>query len=110
MGNLEKLCDTAAVYSGPPLSATTILRALEDNWGVLGESIAYERIGYGSFHWRVTETSGSSWFVTADRHDSPFPVVAAYALSRRLADTGLEFVRPPVAGRDGKTTMSIDGL
>lgn len=104
------MCKTAAVYSDPPLPDSSILRALDDNWGVTGDTITYKRIGYGSFHWAVTETGGARWFVTADRYDSPFPVVAAYALSRRLADSGLEFVRAPVRNSDGKTTLSIDGL
>ena len=98
------------MYSDAPLADSTICENLQHVWGVSTAAIAYQRVGFGSFHWSVTATDGIQWFVTADRHDSPFAVPAAYNLSRSLADAGLEFVRAPIPTAAGSATVSVGGL
>jgi hypothetical protein len=65
------------------------------------------RIGYGSYHWFATAGEGSDWFVTLDAVDGPFAARHSYAVARRLADEGLEFVRAPQPATSGDIVVDV---
>ena len=81
------------MYGDAPLSSRALVQILATIWSVRAQNVEYERVGFGSYHWRTVTQDGAQWFVTADQAVTGKPVVQAYELARRLADDGLEFVR-----------------
>jgi len=43
-----------------------LVAALADGWGLGVRSATYRPVGFGSYHWAVTDDEGRAWFVTAD--------------------------------------------
>ena len=83
------------MFGEAPVPDEAIAAVLADRWNMRTATLEYRRIGYGSYHWFATAEDGSRWFLTLDAADGPFAVRHAYAVARRLADAGLEFVRAP---------------
>ena len=92
-----------------------LIASLADGWGLDVQSARYAAVGFGSYHWDVTDAAGRRYFVTVDdldqkswlgRHrDSAFDGLRA-ALDTALAlrrDAGLQFVLAPIPAADGET-------
>lgn len=90
----------------PPsqLSTAALSDALEDGWGISNLALHYLTVGFGSHHWRVTDSGGRSWFVTVDEHRDAGTIDdlrrAFFSASALRRDAGLEFVLAPVATAD----------
>lgn len=97
------------MFGEAPLSNATVLVVLRDVWALPPSDLSYAAVGYGSFHWLAAASDGSEWFVTADRADVVSPTASAYALTRELADAGLEFVRAPRRHSEGGVVGEADG-
>ncbi len=101
----------------PPdgLTEDVLVPLLERGWQVTVNSIAYRAVGFGSYHWEVTDAAGTRWFVTADElHDKRpsrgEPLDAAFgrlraslSVARALHDDGCAFVVAPVPALDGSS-------
>ncbi len=98
----------AAVFGDAPLREETIASLLREQWRLYPAEVRYERVGYGGYHWLAT-TGAKRWFVTADAVDGPRPAVPCYQLARRLAEEGLEVVRPPRVTHDGAVAVVTGG-
>lgn len=97
------------MFGEAPLSNESIRRALSELWSLQVSRIAYAPVGYGSYHWRATNSDGAELFVTADRAGAGDVAPLAYRVVRRLADIGLRFVRAPVRHRGSDVTWEVDG-
>ncbi|MER5493030.1 phosphotransferase [Streptomyces sp. NPDC002490] len=98
----------------------TALRRGLRAWGVAAVRLDYAPLGFGDYHWRVTDTGGRHWFLTVSDlarkpHCGDGPR-AAYEGLRGALDTagalraaGLDFVVAPLPGRDGSTVQRMDG-
>jgi hypothetical protein len=85
--------------------------ALASGWGVDVAALEYLALGFGSHHWKVTDTGGGTWFATLDdlrtkrlneeeRLDAVFGRLAAsLATAVALADLGLAFVVAPIRSK-----------
>jgi spectinomycin phosphotransferase len=80
---------------------------LEESWALSPAALEYQPVGYGSYHWLAQSTDGSRWFVTADAAAGPFAVRPAYAVARRLAECGLDFVRAPRPTAEGRVVLEL---
>jgi spectinomycin phosphotransferase len=92
---------------------------LIDGWGLRAPALAYAPVGFGSYHWTVTEAGGGRYFVTvhdldtvpwlgADR-DARFEGLGRAfdnALTLRQKG-GLEFVAAPLPDRDGAAVRRV---
>jgi spectinomycin phosphotransferase len=96
-----------------------LIGCLVENWGVDVESMRYAAVGFGSYHWEVTDAAGSRYFVTVDDldhkgwlgldRDSTFDGLGrafdtALALRR---DADLEFVVAPIPAARGGTIRRL---
>lgn len=95
------------MFGEAPLPAEAVSRVLQRGWNMRLVELEYRRIGYGSYHWFVAAGDGSRWFVTLDAVDGPFAARHAYAVARRLADEGLEFVRAPHPATNGDVVVDV---
>ncbi|MBY8870326.1 aminoglycoside phosphotransferase family protein [Micromonospora sp. PLK6-60] len=99
------------------LDDAALAAALADGWGLRVRASTYLPVGFGAYHWRVTDHDGRCWFVTVDDlavDPEPADAVCA-ALGRALAtavalhrDAGLEFVVAPVPGLAGEPLRRLD--
>lgn len=101
------------------LSDAMVVGALSSGWEISVASLEYRAIGFGSHHWRVTDTAGVEWFATVDDIDSKLlsardtideareRLRAALATARALRDAGLDFVVAPIPGRAGEIVGRI---
>ena len=89
------------MFDDAPLANAEVADALRRGWRVDAGDVEYMPIGYGSYHWMVTATSGDRLMVTADGTDVAATVAEAYELSHLLAGSGLEFVRGPILNGSG---------
>jgi hypothetical protein len=101
------------------LSDAMVVGALSSGWEISVASLEYRAVGFGSHHWRVTDTAGVEWFATVDDIDSKLlsardtideareRLRAALATARALRDAGLDFVVAPIPGRAGEIVWRI---
>ncbi len=97
-----------------------LIACIVENWGVDVESTRYLAVGFGSYHWEVTDAAGSRYFVTVDDLDHKAwlgldrefafdglgrAFDAAMALRR---EAGLEFVVAPIPAARGGTIRRLD--
>jgi len=91
------------------------MACLDDGWGLQVARMRYVPVGFGSYHWEVTDTAGRRHFVTVDDLDakgwlgddreSTFDGLrAAFDVALALRrDAGLPFVVAPTPDADGGT-------
>jgi spectinomycin phosphotransferase len=96
-----------------------LVHALADGWGLSAQTLRYEPVGGGSYHWVVTSGPGEQWFVTVDDLDDKGwlgrtrPAVfaglrAAMDASVTLRrEVGLGFVAAPVPALDGQSVRPL---
>ncbi|HEX5595421.1 MAG TPA: phosphotransferase [Micromonosporaceae bacterium] len=90
--------------------------ALADGWGLEIRSTEYLPLGFGSYHWGVTEDGGQARFVTVDDLGTDVGSrEAAFAALGKAFDTvltlrrdaGLEFVVAPIPAQTGSTVWRL---
>jgi spectinomycin phosphotransferase len=105
----------------PPddFDASWLLPSLAEGWGIESRSAEYLTVGFGSYHWLVTDTAGLRLFVTVDdlrqkEWLGKTPEAAydglrdAYDTARSLRDEGgLEFIIAPLHTAEGETVRRI---
>jgi spectinomycin phosphotransferase len=96
-----------------------LLPSLAEGWGIQSRSADYLTVGFGSYHWLVTDTTGRSLFVTVDDlrqkewlGNTPDAALDglrhAYDTALSLHDEGgLEFVIAPLPTAQGETVRRI---
>ena len=100
------------------LDESALLASLTDAWGVDVEVARYAEVGFGSYHWAVTDREQRRWFVTVDdldqkpwlgeTRDRAFGGLRrAFETAASLRDAGLAFVVAPVRTRDGEALLRI---
>jgi spectinomycin phosphotransferase len=100
------------------LETSALIDSLADRWGFDVETIDYARLGFGSYHWVVTDLVGSRGFVTVDDLErkpwfghTPEAALAglrsAFDSARALRDAGLDFVVAPIPANDGETVYRV---
>jgi spectinomycin phosphotransferase len=75
------------------------------------QDLSYLPVGFGGYHWRAVDQTGSRWFVTVSDLASPWvpDLPAAMATAAWLAtEAGLGFVVAPVPTRTGQVVGSLD--
>jgi spectinomycin phosphotransferase len=82
------------------------------HWSISVGALEYLPVGFGGYHWRATDQTGSSWFVTVavlpscgagDLAD----LTAAMDTAAELAAAGLDFVVAPVRNAAGQTVARL---
>jgi hypothetical protein len=105
----------------PPagLRPDTLSATLAEGWGVSVASLEYVALGFGSHHWKVTDTAGRKWFATLDelstrRNTATEPLDAVFgrleaslATATALAECGLAFVVAPNRTRAGEVLARL---
>ncbi len=104
----------AVVLTEPEdLDRSELKHVLEGRWCLRDPQLDYLAVGFGSHHWRATDSRGTSRFVTVDDLEASFrstpdPDSAFAALDRAFRtaavlrdDARLEFVLAPLVDRDG---------
>ena len=83
------------------------------------QTVAYLPVGAGGYHWKATDSTGRSLFVTADDLDTKDwlgddrdaiaqGLIAALDTARRLRhDAHLGFVVAPIAAGDGRPAVRL---
>jgi len=95
------------------------VHALTEGWGFEVDVCEYADVGFGSYHWFVTETDGSRSFVTVDdldqkpwlgttRNEAFDGLMRAFDAALALRDSGLAFVVAPISTNQGETVRRID--
>ena len=96
-----------------------LLPSLAEGWRIQSRSADYLTVGFGSYHWLVTDTTGRSLFVTVDDlcqkewlGNTPEAALDglrhAYDTALSLHDErGLEFVIAPLPTAQGETVRPI---
>jgi spectinomycin phosphotransferase len=96
-----------------------LLPSLAEGWGIESRSAEYLAVGFGSYHWLVTDATGRSLFVTVDDlcqkewlGNTPEAALDglrnAYDTAVSLRDEGgLEFVIAPLQTTRGETVRQI---
>lgn len=92
-----------------------MVACLADGWGLEADRVRYAPVGFGSYHWEVTDPAGLRFFATVDDldvkgwlghdRDSAFGGLRA-AFDTALAlhrDAGLPFVVAPIPAAGGAT-------
>jgi spectinomycin phosphotransferase len=98
--------------------AAALIESLADGWDLDVETIEYAPVGFGSYHWIVTDIGGTRRFVTVDDLDlkpwlgdtrrSVFDGLArAFGSAVALCDAGLDFVVAPILTNDGEPVRRI---
>ena len=96
-----------------------LIASLEDGWKLDVAQARYAPVGFGSYHWDVTDAAGGRYFVTVDDldakawlgddRDSAFDGLRA-AFDTALAlrrDAGLAFVVAPIATPGGESVRRV---
>jgi spectinomycin phosphotransferase len=94
-----------------------LAQVLQEQWALVPERLQYAPVGFGDYHWDITDTAGDRWFVTvADlrggwRAAGP---AAGYADLRAALETvtavrqaGLDFAVAPVATTAGQVLAAL---
>lgn len=94
--------------------------ALAGGWRIVAETLRYEPVGGGSYHWVASDSRQQRWFVTVDDLDAKAWLGqgrdAVFAGLRAAMDTaealrsdaGLRFVVAPVPTLAGETVWRLD--
>ncbi|SCE96496.1 hypothetical protein [Micromonospora mirobrigensis] len=99
------------------LDDADLAAALTAGWGWRADALTYRPVGFGAYHWTVTDHDGRCWFVTVDDLTvDPEPADAVHAaLTRALRtavalrrDAGLEFVVAPQPTAAGQPAHRLD--
>jgi spectinomycin phosphotransferase len=88
-----------------------VAAALAREWAVTVRDLSYLPVGFGGYHWRAVDQTGSRWFVTVSDLAAPWvpDLPAAMQTAAWLAtEAGLEFVVAPVPARAGNVVCSLD--
>jgi len=84
--------------------------ALRMHWNLIAASARHLPVGFGGFHWRVTDDGGRLWFATASAlggDDDFADLTAAMSAASALADLGLDFVVAPVRSASGQSAVRV---
>jgi spectinomycin phosphotransferase len=95
-----------------------IPEALADGWGFVVSSTEYSPVGFGSYHWTVTDAAGRRAFVTVDdldrkswlgdsRGEAFGGLARSFDTAVALRESGLEFVVAPLPTREGGAVRRI---
>jgi hypothetical protein len=102
------------------LSDHTVERVAAERWGLTVASIEFRPVGFGSYHWELSDGQGTRWFLTVDdlaakRHarsetsDAAFSRIgAALATAADLRDAGCGFVVAPIPTSAGPPLVRVD--
>jgi spectinomycin phosphotransferase len=88
-----------------------VAAALARQWALTVQDLFYLPVGFGGYHWRAVDQTGSRWFVTVSSLDSPWvpDLPAAKQTAAWLATQArLDFVVAPVPTRAGQVVGSLD--
>ncbi len=88
-----------------------VAAALARQWALTVQDLSYLPVGFGGYHWRAVDQTGSRWFVTVSSVDSPWvpDLPAAMQTAAWLAtQAGLDFVVAPVPTRAGQVVGYVD--
>ena len=100
------------------LEIDALIEPLAAAWGLEAVSIEYAPVGFGSYHWQVTDARGSKAFATVDdldakpwlgdnRDDAFEGLGRAYRTAVALHEAGLGFVVAPIPTHDGAALTRI---
>jgi spectinomycin phosphotransferase len=90
---------------------SAVTAALARQWELTAGELSYLPVGFGGYHWRAVDQTGSRWFVTVSDLAAPWvpDLSAAMQTAAWLAgEDGLEFVVAPVPTRAGQVVGSLD--
>jgi spectinomycin phosphotransferase len=93
------------------ISDSDVAAALDRQWALTVQDMSYLPVGFGGYHWRAVDQTGSRWFVTVSSLASPWvpDLSAAMQTAAWLAtQAGLDFVVGPVPTRAGQVVGSVD--
>jgi spectinomycin phosphotransferase len=93
------------------ISDTDVAAALDRQWALTAQDMSYLSVGFGGYHWRAVDQTGSRWFVTVSDLASPWvpDLSAAMQTAAWLAtQSRLGFVVAPVPTRAGQVVGSLD--
>ena len=88
-----------------------VAAALARQWALTVQDMSYLPVGFGGYHWRAADQTGSRWFVTVSDLASPWvpDLPGAMQTAAWLAtQAGLGFVVAPVPTRAGQVVGSVD--
>ncbi len=88
-----------------------VAAALARQWALTVQDMSYLPVGFGGYHWRAVDQTGSRWFVTVSDLASPWvpDLRAAMQTAAWLAtEAGLGFIVAPVPTRAGQVVGSLD--
>jgi spectinomycin phosphotransferase len=91
------------------LSDAELATAVGRHWRLEVAQVRYAPVGYGGYHWTVTDAAGLRWFATASRRTGAGEVAdlrATMRTARELADAGLDFVVAPAPGWGGDALVA----
>jgi spectinomycin phosphotransferase/16S rRNA (guanine(1405)-N(7))-methyltransferase len=109
------------VFTEPDDLPTTVLAgALQDFWGFTAVSLEYRPVGFGSYHWLATDTTGGRLYATADdlaanrrtadeTADDTFDrLCRAFGTALALrGEAGLDFVVAPLLTGTGRVVARL---
>jgi spectinomycin phosphotransferase len=96
-----------------------VVHALAEGWGIVADSAEHLAVGFGSYHWIVTDEGQQRFFVTVDDLGTKAwlgdTCDDAFAGLRKAFDTalvlrdkaGLEFVLAPLPASDGESARRV---
>ena len=93
------------------ISDSDVTAALARQWALTVQDLSYLPVGFGGYHWRAADQTGSRWFVTVSDLVTPWvpDLPAAMQTAAWLAtQAGLGFVVAPVPTRAGQFAASLD--
>jgi spectinomycin phosphotransferase len=93
------------------ISDSDVAAALDRQWALTAQDMSYLPVGFGGYHWRAVDQTGSRWFVTVSDLVSPWvpDLSAAMQTAAWLATQArLGFVVAPVPTRAGQVVGSLD--
>jgi spectinomycin phosphotransferase len=93
------------------ISDSDVAAALDRQWALTAQDMSYLPVGFGGYHWRAVDQTGSRWFVTVSDLASPWvpDLSAAMRTAAWLATQArLGFVVAPVPTRAGQVVGSVD--
>jgi Phosphotransferase enzyme family len=101
----------------PDLTDEIVVDALARGWALTTACLAYQPVGWGSHHWRITDDAGTAWFATVDdlrgRRNDHEPVVdpaydrlrSSLASAVALKDADRAFVVAPITTLDDQPVV-----